>query len=128
MLIFKIAAFGIIAAFCALALKEQRNDFAVLLTVAAGLIIFIMISDSAAGIISQLTGTLDKFGITLAPIKYVIKIVGLGLIGDFSSSIIEECGQKSLSDKISLVTKIIIIIQIIPLIGELLGIVQKILQ
>lgn len=127
MSVFKIVLFGIVAAFCAFAVRDIRSDVSVIIGIASGIIVLIMIIGMVTGIGNEIKSFFGKYGNIVEPVKSVVKIVVIGFIGDLSCSVIEDCGQKSLSDKVSLAVKIIIISKILPVIKRLFEIIGEIL-
>ena len=79
------------------------------------------------GVGEQLKGFFDAHTNVVEPVKSVIKIVVRGFWGDLACSVIEDCGQKSLSDKVALAVRIMIIVQILPIIRRILSIISEIL-
>ena len=127
MSIFKIVLFGIIAAFCAFSVRDIRSDVSVIIGIAAGIIVLIMIVNLITGIGTEIKSFFEKYSGVVEPVKSVVKIVVIGFIGDLSCSIIEDCGQKSLSDKVSLGVRIIIISQILPVVKRMFDVISEIL-
>ncbi len=127
MVVFKIAMLGIVSAFSAMSIKESRNDIAITISVSAGILILIVVVDYLSGFITEFESVVQRISIDFIPLKYILKIVLIGLTGDFSCSIVEECGQKGLSDKIALAFRVIIVSLILPLIKELFEIIIKII-
>lgn len=125
--VLKIVLFGIIAAFCAFSVREIRSNISVIIGIAAGVIVLIMIADVITGMGEQLEGFFVAHEEVVEPLKSVVKIVLTGFIGDLSCSIIEDCGQKSLSDKVALAVRVMIIVQIIPTVKRIFEIVNGIL-
>ena len=115
----KIVLFGIIAAFCAFSVKEIRSDVAIIIGVAAGIIVLILMIGTITGFIEEVRSYFTKYSGVTQPIGSIVKIVLTGFIGDVGCSIMEDCGQRSLSDKVSLAVKIIIVAQIFPIIKKI---------
>lgn len=127
MSVFKIVLFGVIAAFCAFSVKEMRPDVAAIIGIAAGLIVLLMTLDTLTGFLDNLRGFFNKYEGVIEPIGSIVKIVLTGFIGDIGCSIMEDCGQKSLSDKVSLAVKLLIVAQVFPIIKKLFVIADGIL-
>ena len=127
MVALKIALLGIVAAVCVISVKEYRADFAMLISIVAGVMILLTVVDYFSDIFSRIKVLLDTSGVDTSLIKYLIKIVSLGIIIEFSSSVIEESGQKSLADKVVIAGKIIIIALTMPLIEQLFGIIGELI-
>ena len=127
MSVFKIVIFGIIAAFCAFSLRDKRRDVSILIGIVAGIVILIMMVGTITGFIDEIKGYFSKYEGVTQPIGSIVKIVLTGFIGDIGCSIMEDCGQNSLADKVSLAVKIIIIAQIFPIIKKIFAVTDGLL-
>ena len=125
--VLKIILFAVIAAFCAFSIREIRSDISDIIGIAAGIIVVMMVADVLTGVGEQLKGFFGAHSNVVEPVKSVIKIVAIGFLGDLACSVIEDCGQKSLSDKVALAVRIMIIVQILPIIRRILSIISEIL-
>jgi len=113
--IFQIVAIGIITAVCALVLKEHKQETALLVTITGSVLILLSVVQYFSNIFSVLTGFLDASGIPASIYAVVFRIIGIGYIADFSASIVEDAGQKSLASKILLAGKLIIMVLALPI-------------
>lgn len=125
--ILKICFVGIITAFCVLILKENKSDMAIITAVAGGCIILLMVIDYISGIFAILTSLMEKAGINNDIFRILVKIIGIGYLTDFSAGIIEDAGSKSLSEKVVLGGKVIIMALSIPILVKLFEIIESIL-
>lgn len=126
--ILKISAMGMITAFCVVILRENKSETAMLVGLAGGCIILLSLIDYFADIFSVIQAIAVKSGIPDSIIKAVAKIIGIGYIADFSAGIIEDTGQKALSEKIILAGKLIIMVIALPMVVLLFDTVAGILQ
>ena len=113
--IVKIAAIGLITAFCVILLREQKSEIAVLASVAGGCLILLSLVDYFTEIFSALSDIANKTGIPNSIYKTVLKIISIGYIADFSAGIVEDTGQKALAEKIILGGKLIIMVLSLPI-------------
>lgn len=125
--ILKIAAVGIITAFCSLTLKEQKSELSVAVGIAGGCIILLMVLDYFADIFSAITSMIERVGLQSDILKSVIKIVGIGYITEFSAGIVEDAGNKSVAEKIVFSGKIIILVVALPIITALFDLITELL-
>ena len=125
--ILKICAVGIVTAFCVLILKEHKSDMALIVAIAGGCIILLMLVEYISGIFSTLRGLMEKAGLDSSIFKMLVKIIGIGYIVDFSAGIIQDSGSKSLSEKVVLGGKIIIMAMSLPILVKLFELIQSIL-
>ena len=127
MVALKIALLGVVAAVCVISVKEYRADIAMLISIVAGVMILLTVVDYFSDIFARIKVLLDTSEVDTSLIKYLIKIVSIGIIIELSSSTIEESGQKALADKVVIAGKIIIIALTMPLIEQLFGIIGELI-
>ena len=125
--ILKICFVGIITAFCVVILKENKSDLAIVTGVAGGCIILLMTIDYISVIFSVLASLIEKAGINNDIFKILVKIIGIGYLVDFSAGIIEDAGAKSVSEKVILAGKVLIMAMSLPILVKLFEIIESIL-
>ena len=126
--IVKIAALGILTAFCVLLLREQKSEIAMLVGIAGGCLILLSVLDYFTQIFSTLKGIADKTGIPSSVYKVVGKIISVGYIADFSAGVVEDTGQKALAEKIVLGGKLIIMVLSLPIVTTLFDTIAGVLS
>jgi len=126
--ILQIAAIGIITAVCVIILREHKQETALLVGIAGGVLILLSLVDYFSTILDTLAGFMDTSGIPSHIYAVIFRIIGIGYIADFSSGIVEDAGQKSLANKILLAGKLIIMVMALPILQLLFDTIQQMLQ
>jgi len=121
-MILKIIVIAIICIFITSTLKQYNNEFANIVSVCGGVIIFLIICDEFAKIIDFLLAIYDYAKIDSDVIKLLLKIVGVGYVSEFTADIAEDFGNKTIASKVLLGGKVVICGMTIPVIKELLSI------
>ncbi|WP_155245483.1 stage III sporulation protein AD [Heyndrickxia coagulans] len=116
----QIAGVALITTFLALILKEQKPNFAFLLTLFAGCFIFLFLVDKIYEIIRLLQKIAQKGNVDTMYIETILKIIGVAYIADFASNITKDAGQGALAAKVELAGKIIILTMAIPILTVLI--------
>jgi len=111
---------ALITTFLALILKEQKPNFAFLLTLFAGCFIFLFLVDKIYEIIHLLQKIAQKGNVDTMYIETILKIIGVAYIADFAANITKDAGQGSLAAKVELAGKIIILTMAIPILTVLI--------
>jgi len=111
---------ALITTFLALILKEQKPNFAFLLTLFAGCFIFLFLVDKIYEIIRLLQKIAQKGNVDTMYIETILKIIGVAYIADFASNITKDAGQGALAAKVELAGKIIILTMAIPILTVLI--------
>ncbi len=125
--IFKIGIAGILIGICVLNLKEIKSDIALILSLAGGIIILLFILDYFLEIFAFFNRLISLTGIDNEVVKIMFKIIGVGYVAEFSASIAEESGVKSVADKIILGGKVIILVSSFPIIEMLIKVITDLL-
>lgn len=111
---------ALITTFLALILKEQKPNFAFLLTLFAGCFIFLFLMDKIYEIIHLLQKIAQKGNVDTMYIETILKIIGVAYIADFAANITKDAGQGALAAKVELAGKIIILTMAIPILTVLI--------
>ena len=125
--IIKIVGIGLIALVIAIILKQYRPEYAIYVSIVAGILILVFIMSKITGIINLLKSISDKTYINKQFLSILLKITGIAIITEFAVSICTDAGEKAIASKIEIGSKIIIISMSIPIISSLLEIILKIL-
>lgn len=126
--IFKISAIGIITVFCALAVRENRPDMALLVSMTGGALILAFALNRFFDVFVFFNSLISAVGVDGAVVKNIVKIIGIGYVAEFSSAVAEESGLKSLAEKIVLGGKVIILVLSFPMIETLIKIIMSLLS
>lgn len=125
--IIKIIGIGIISLIIIIIIKQYRPEFALYVSIIAGIIMFLIITDKLSGIINLLTNISNKTNFNSEFLKILIKITGIAILTEFAISVCKDSGEVAIANKIDLASKVIIISISIPIISSLLETVVKIL-
>ena len=124
--ILQIAGIAIVAVITIAILKQSRPELALVLGIGAGTVILIMILDSLFEVIYTFYGLAESASMDSGLFKSVLKIVGVGYISEFTSSICIDAGNKSVADKVMLAGKVGIMLLALPIIKSLVSVVAQI--
>ena len=125
--VLRIVAIGLIACVASMILRPIRQDFAIFIGIAGGLIILFIVINYFTGILSTIKEILSVTGINSNIYKLLLKIIGIGYLIEFSAGICSETGNSSLGDKIMLGGKIVIMVMALPIITNILEIIKGLL-
>lgn len=118
--IYQVVAAGIIATVLSLTIKKDKPMFALLISIAASILIFIMILPNISAvldILKDMAGTIDT---SIPYAAVLVKIIGVAYIAELGSQICADAGESAISSKIELAGKIIILTISSPIIFTLL--------
>ena len=125
--IIKIIGIALIALIIIILLKQDKPEFAIYISLLAGVLILILVLDKLNGIIQLLQSLADKASVNSTFIVLLIKITGIAFLSEFAVSICKDSGEGAIASKIEIGSKIVIKSMSIPIISSLLEIILKIL-
>ena len=125
--IIKIVGIGLIALVIAIILKQYRPEYAIYVSIVAGILILVFIMSKITGLINLLQSISDKTYINKQFLSILLKITGIAIITEFAVSICTDAGEKAIASKIEIGSKVIIIAMSIPIISSLLELIIEIL-
>lgn len=125
--IIKIIGIGLIALIIIIILKQYRPEFAMYVSLGAGVLIFTLIATKLSGIIEVLKNLSSKTAINNEFLVLLIKITGIAILTEFAVSICKDSGENAIASKVDLGGKVIIMSMSIPIMSSLLETIIKIL-
>ena len=125
--IIKIIGVGLIALIIIVIVKQYRPEFVLYVSLAAGVLILVLIMDKMGAIIDLLTTLSNKTTLNNEFLVLLIKITGIAFLTEFAVSICKDSGETAIANKVDLGGKVIIISMSIPIIASLLETIIQIL-
>lgn len=125
--IVKIAGIGLISLIVIVVIKQYRPEFAVYVSIIAGLLIMGFVISKLSGIVEILKTLTNKASLNSSFLGILIKITGIAILTEFTTSICKDSGEGAIATKVDLGGKIIIMAMSIPIISSLLETILKIL-
>ena len=123
--IIKVVAFAFIALFLVLFFKGNRDDIAVYISIAAGVIIFLFMISKITAVLQFIQQLAAKANIDFIYLTTVFKIIAIAYLASFCSEICKDAGQGNLGAKVEIAGKILILVLAIPI---LMAVLQSILK
>ena len=124
----KIAAVGLIGAIASLQIKKHSPDLAVLTAISAGIIILVFIADYLYGVVDYLKEFFSDTETDASILKLIIKVIVVAYAVEFASSSVKDLGESSLSEKILLAGKIIILSFSLPVIKSVFDLIVSLIK
>ena len=125
--VIKIIGIGLLALIIIVILKQYKPEFAIYVSMVAGVLILVLSIQKLTGIINLLQSLANKTYINKSFLSILLKITGIAFITEFAVSICSDAGEKAIASKIEIGSKVIIIAMSIPIITSLLELVIEIL-
>ncbi|MCL2350258.1 MAG: stage III sporulation protein AD [Defluviitaleaceae bacterium] len=106
--IFQIVAIGIVGGILAVMLKKDNSTFAIMVSLAVAVLIFILLMPPLAGLIGLIANITGHLTTGQEYVLIVVQIIGIAYVAEFGSQICEDAGEKSIASKIELAGKVLI--------------------
>ena len=125
--IIKIIGIGLVALVIIVILKQYRPEYAIYVSIIAGILILFLAMEKLSGVINLLQSISDKTYINKQFLEIILKITGIAIITEFAVSVCSDAGEKAIASKIEIGSKVVIITMSIPIISSLLELIIEIL-
>ncbi|MGB4352276.1 MAG: stage III sporulation protein AD [Tissierellaceae bacterium] len=125
--VFQIVGFGLIATILVVILRSVRSDFAIYISILAGVIIFSLIIQHLSYIIDTIRDLSRRANLEITYFSTILKIIGTAYIVEFGAQLSRDAGENSIAMKIELAGKIIIMTLAIPILLSLMDLIVKIM-
>ena len=117
-----------VSALLYLMLEHRSRDYALLLTLAACVLVFVTAARFLSPVLTFL-GELETLGnLSSDALKTLIKIFGIGIAGELASSVCQDAGNASLGKSLQFLTSAAIFYLSIPVFSALIQLIQEILR
>ncbi|ACA59522.1 stage III sporulation protein AD [Candidatus Desulforudis audaxviator] len=123
----QIVGFGLVAAVLVVILRQYKPEIALLVSLAAGIMLFMMVLGKIGAIVEVLKDLSNRANVNLVYLGVILKIVGIAYIADFGAQLCRDAGEGALAAKIEFAAKILILVLAIPIVMAVLDILMKIL-
>ena len=125
--IIKIIGIGLTALIVIIVLKQYKPEFAIYISIIAGILILGLSLSSFSGIINLLKDISNRANINSKFLGIILKITGIAILTEFAVSICQDTGEKAIANKIDIGGKVIIMTISLPIISSLLEAILKVL-
>ena len=126
--IFEIAGIGIVSSAIIIILKQYRPEFAFSASLICGIILLLYSVISFSEINETLKEIIAISGIENEKYEILFRCLGISIVSKIASEACCECGQGSISSKIDLAGKTIILLTAMPLFTEIIGIIRNLTE
>ncbi|MBR7132945.1 MAG: stage III sporulation protein AD [Clostridia bacterium] len=118
--IFKILGLCLVTAALCVILRPKNGEYALLVSVAAGLCVALIILSKIASPIAAIKAELEAYGVKTEYFSVALKAVGIGYVTTFIADACRDSGQVSLAAKAELAGKAAVFLLSVPLILSVL--------
>lgn len=116
----KVAAAGIVAVVLSLAVKKHSPEMAVLVSLAAGAVIFTGVCEVLGEVVSLFKALAENSGLKSQYIAIVFKITGIAYITEFAVRLCADANETAVAANVELAGKVLVMAASAPIIAALL--------
>ena len=98
--IIKIVGIGLITLILIIIIKQYRPEFAIYISILAGIGIILLSLDKISNIINLLQQICNKSGVNSKFLEILLKMTGIAFLAEFAISICKDAGEGSIASKI----------------------------
>lgn len=123
--IMQIVGIGIITAILAVTIRQNKPEMAVALSIAVGIILFLMVLGKIGSVIDVLRELSNRANLSTVYLATILKIVAIAYIADFGSQICRDAGEGALAVKIEFAAKVLVLVLAVPIVAAVLQALLK---
>lgn len=126
--ILPLIGLALVAAAIVVILRQHRPEYAMLLSVAAGLFILFEILRYLQPVVEEVQGMLDTAGMSAEFMGILLRALGICFITQIACDICKDAGESAISSKIEMAGKVAVLAVSLPLFRQVLTIVHSLLN
>ena len=127
MSIMQIGAIGVLGALMAVQFKGGKNEYAVYISVAVSLFLFVCITERLEFFVDAVSEMSAFLRVDAGYIGTMLKMIGITYIAEFSSGICKDAGYQTVAVQIETFSKLTILALGMPILLALLETIQEFL-
>lgn len=126
--IISIVGIGIVSTILVVLLRQsQKEEFALLVSLTTGVIIFSMLLSKLKYVIDTLSQLIRNTNMEFSYFSIILKVIGIAYIVEFGAQISRDAGEESIASKIELGGKVTMMVLAMPILVALMDLILKIL-
>lgn len=124
----KLAVIVVISLLLIIFLKDVKREFALILTIACAVILFISVAEDFFNVFEKIYNLSLGIGNVNSYVSLMLKILGISLISQFVVDLCRDAGENALASQTEIASKVIILIMTLPLFETVINIVIGLLK
>lgn len=123
--IIKVVGFSIFSVILIIILKEEKKEFALILSIVAGVLILSFAMGKINPILDMLYNLVNKSSINSNFLIIILKVTGIAYLVEFGKNICIDAGQSAISTKLELAGKIMVVALSLPVFNCLISLISQ---
>lgn len=126
--LYSVIGIGLVATILSVLVKQTRPEQAVLISLAAGCLIFGFVLSQVRDLISWWEEVATEFGAVSTYVAPLIKILGITYLTQFASQACRDAGENAVALKLELAGKVVVLGLSVPILKMILELIKNILS
>lgn len=127
-MIFKLIGIALTGVMVVTLLKSAKPEFSVFATIATGVVMVIVMLSALTDVVIAFDSIVEKSGVNDEIFSIVLKIIGIGYLTEYSSSVATDAGCASIAQKLQFGGKIVIFLMSMSIVKSLVDVVSTLLS
>lgn len=114
-----IAGFAVTVAALAVVLRQYKKEYALLLSLAGGVLLFLLVLSQASPVFEQMRTLAEQAGIDGGYVSVLIKSLGVCFVTQLASDTCRDAGETAVAGKVEMCGKFAVLLLALPLFKEI---------
>ncbi len=123
----KIAAVAVVAALCAVVVKKQTPEIAMLLTLCAGTALLLSCASALADVLDLVDELAETGGLSPAAVRPLVKVAGIAVVTHISAEICRDAKEGGLAGFVETAGTVLALLTGMPLLRAVLSTLEDLL-
>lgn len=123
----RMAAAAIVAAVCAVVVRKQAPEIALVLGICAGAVVLLYCSGALSTVIEFLDKLAQTGGLSAAVLEPVVKTAGIALVTHLASAFCRDAQEGALASAVELAGTALALVAVLPLMSAVLELMTELL-
>lgn len=125
--VMKVAAAGIIAAICAMVVRKQAPELAIVLAICAGALILLYCSGALRAAVAFMERLVEAGGLSPQVISPVVKVTGIAIVTRLSADFCRDAKESALAAVVETAGSALALLTVLPLMASVLELLRDLL-
>lgn len=123
----QVVGLALIAAVLLIVVRQQRPELGLILSLAAGAIIFLFILTKIQSVVDILEQLANAAQVDRTYLTTLLKIIGVSYIAEFGAQVCRDAGENALASRVELAAKVLIVVLALPIVVAVLDSILRLL-
>ncbi len=125
--LFTLVGLGLVAAVLAVTLRQHKPEFALLVSLGAGILILTGVVQEILPVVEQIETIFRSTSMPIAYLQVLFKALGICFLTQIACDTCKDAGEGAIGSKVELAGKVAVLVVSLPLFAQVLTIVRGLL-